>query len=340
MSSLRTFLNTPLAVGSRTLDARVVLAPMAGLGHVAMRQVIADFGLPGFLSMEMCNARAVPGENRHTSAVFRWQDTEQEHLVCQIFGGDPQVMALAAARIESEGLFGVDINMGCSVSAICSKGYGAALLRDPERAVNIVRTVRRAVRCPVMVKFRTGWDNSSALAVDLAKRFEDAGADLLTFHPRVAPDRRSRPPRWEQITDVVQAVSIPVLGNGDVRDAASCARMVHETGCAGVAIGRMAIARPWIFGELRGLYVPDESSFEQATLQLIARIWEHFSPERAIKIYKKAVLYIAANFVFGHALWPELTRGHDRLRMEENARRILGVRPQVASTPNAFLLTS
>lgn len=134
MSSLRTFLNTPLAVGSRTVDARVVLAPMAGLGHVAMRQVIAGFGLPGFLSMEMCNARAVPGENRHTSAVFRWQDSETGRLVCQIFGGDPQVMALAAARIESEGLFGVDINMGCSVSAICSKGYGAALLRDPERA--------------------------------------------------------------------------------------------------------------------------------------------------------------------------------------------------------------
>lgn len=313
---------------------------MAGLGHAALREVLAGFGGYGFMVSEMCNARAVPGENRHFSPVFRWRDEEAGQLVCQIFGGDPLVMAEAAKRIESEGLLGVDINMGCSVSAICKKGYGAALLKDPERAVAIVRAVRQAVRCPVMVKYRSGWENSPDLAVDLGKRFEDAGADLLTFHPRIAPDRRSRPPKWEHIRAVAEAVSIPVLGNGNVFSATDCARMLDETGCAGASIGRMAIARPWIFAELVNGFVPDADIYMRTTLAMIESIWRHFEPTRAIKMYKKYVPYLAANFVYGHSLWPALVRGQTREAMIENASRILGKRPQVAPTPNAFLFTS
>lgn len=334
------FLSLPLDVGSVTLPSRLVLAPMAGLGHVAFREVLSAFGGYGFMVTEMCNARAVPAESRHHSPVFRWRDEEAGQLVCQIFGGEPAVMAEAARRIENEGFLGVDINMGCSVAAICKKGYGAALLRDPERAVAIVQAVRKAVRCPVMVKFRCGWENSPDLGVELALRFEDAGADLLTFHPRIAPDRRSRPPKWEHIQAVAQAVSIPVLGNGNVFSAGDCARMLAQTGCAGVSIGRMAIARPWIFVELVNAFVPDEDIYVRTTLAMIESIWRHFEPTRAIKIYKKYVPYLAANFVFGHSLWPELVRGQSREEMTQNALRILGRKPQVASTPNAFLFTS
>jgi nifR3 family TIM-barrel protein len=331
---------TTLTVGSTVLPSNVVLAPMAGLGHVAFREVLATFGGYGFMVTEMCNARAVPMENRHVSPVFRWRDEESARLVCQIFGGEPEVMARAARRIEAEGLLGVDINMGCSVSAICKKGYGAALLKDPTRAVAIVRAVREAVACPVMIKFRSGWENSADLAVDLARRFEDAGADLLTFHPRVAPDRRSRPPRWEHIRAVARAVTIPVLGNGNVFSMADCIRMLEETGCAGVSIGRMAVARPWIFAEYQGHFVADEDIYLHTSLRLIESIWRHFEPTRAIKMYKKYAVYLAANFVFGHSLWPNLVRGSTREEMEENAQRILGARPQVAATPNAFLFTS
>ncbi|KAF5038512.1 tRNA-dihydrouridine synthase B [anaerobic digester metagenome] len=313
---------------------------MAGLGHVAMREVVAGFGGYGFMVTEMCNARAVPQENRRLSPVFRWRDEEAGSLVCQIFGGEPGEMAAAARRIAAEGLLGVDINMGCSVSAICKKGYGAALLKDPQRAVAIVRAVREAVRCPVMVKFRSGWENSPDLAVDLARRFEDAGADLLTFHPRVAPDRRSRPPRWEHIRAVAGAVSIPVFGNGNVFCAADCARMLGDTGCAGVSIGRMAIARPWIFAELAGTFEPDEDVFLRTALAVIEAMWRHYEPPRAIKMYKKFAPYLAANFVFGHSLWPALVRGETREDMADNAVRVLGPRPQVASTPNAFLFTA
>ncbi|GAB6112746.1 tRNA-dihydrouridine synthase family protein [Desulfomicrobium salsuginis] len=333
-------ISVPLKVGTVVLPSRQALAPMAGLGHVAMREVIAGFGGYGFMVTEMCNARAVPQENRLLSPVFRWRDEEAGSLVCQIFGGEPEEMAAAARRIEAEGLLGVDINMGCSVAAICKKGYGAALLKDPQRAVAIVRAVREAVRCPVMVKFRSGWENSPDLAVDLARRFEDAGADLLTFHPRVAPDRRSRPPRPEHIMAVARAVSIPVFGNGNVFCAADCARMLDDTGCAGVSIGRMAIARPWIFAELAGTFTPDEDVYLRTALAVIEAIWRHYEPTRAIKMYKKYAPYLAANFVFGHSLWPALVRGETREDMADNAVRVLGPRPQVASTPNAFLFTA
>jgi nifR3 family TIM-barrel protein len=340
MQPAHPLLDTPLKAGAAVFPSRLVLAPMAGLGHVAFREVLAAYGGYGFMVTEMCNARAVPRENRRLSPVFRWRDEEAGSLVCQIFGGEPEEMAAAARRIEAEGLAGVDINMGCSVAAICKKGYGAALLKDPERAVAIVRAVREAVRCPVMVKYRSGWENTPDLAVDLARRFEDAGADLLTFHPRVAPDRRSRPPRWEHIRAVAQAVSIPVLGNGNVFSAADCARMLDETGCAGVSIGRMAIARPWIFAELSGAFEPDEGVYLRAALAVIEAVWRHYEPERAIKMYKKYAPYLAANFVYGHSLWPGLVRGQTREEMTENAVRILGAGPRVASTPNAFLFTA
>lgn len=337
--TLQAILSRPWTAGSVSPPTRLVLAPMAGLGHVAFREVLAGFGGYGFMVTEMCNAKAVPQENRHQSPVFRWRDAEAGQLVCQLFGGEPQVMADAARRIEAEGLLGVDINMGCSVSAICRQGYGAALLREPDRAVAIVRAVREAVRCPVMVKFRTGWEQSPVVAVELARRFEDAGADLLTFHPRVAPDRRSRPPRWEHIGAVVRAVSIPVLGNGDVFSLADCLRMLDQTGCAGVSVGRMAIARPWLFRQWTTDWVEPETIYLDTALAVIEAIWRWYEPERAIKMYKKYAVYLAANFVYGHSLWPRLVRGATREAMTDNALQVLGVLPQVATTPNAFLFT-
>lgn len=339
-SSVLPALREPLQLRRTVLDSRLSLAPMAGLGHVAYREVLARFGGYAFMVTEMCNARAVPDENRHHSPVFRWRDEEAPRLVCQIFGNEPDVMARAARRIEAEGFLGVDINMGCSVAAICKKGYGAALLKDPDRAEAVVRAVRRAVSCPVMVKYRSGWENSPDLAVMLARRFEDAGADLLTFHPRVAPDRRSRPPRPEHLRAVVRAVSIPVFGNGDVFSAEDCRRMLEETGCAGVAIGRMGIARPWLFAELTGGLIPGPDIFLHTALSMIESIWRHFDAARAIRMYKKYAIYLAANFVYGHALWPELVRGRTREEMEDNARRVLEKRPQVAATPNSFLFTA
>ena len=182
-TGLATFLNTPISVGNKIIQKRLLLAPMAGLGHIAFRELLSSFGGYGLLFTEMCNARAIPHENRYVSPVFRWRDQEVETLVCQIFGSDPDAMAKAAVRIEKEGFFGVDINMGCSVKAICKKNYCAALLKTPELAEKIVKTVRDAVSLPVFVKYRTGWKDDPSFPVEMAKRFEQA----IRLDPGYAP---------------------------------------------------------------------------------------------------------------------------------------------------------
>jgi tRNA-dihydrouridine synthase len=248
-------------------------------------------------------------------------------------------MANAARRIENEGLFGVDMNFGCSNSTICRRHCGAALLRNPDLAAAIVAEVRRAVSFPLTVKFRTGWQDDSEIAVHLAKRFEDAGADALIFHPRVAPDRRSRPPKWAYIGRVKQAVNIPVFGNGDVFDRDDCRRMIIETGCDGVAIGRMAVARPWIFAELTENLQPDPEMFADAAIQLARLLEIHFNPVAAIRRFKRFAFYFSANFRFGHSLYSKILKTGNLKEVAPVLKRFFEKTPDVAARPNMNYFT-
>lgn len=334
MDELSKFLNQPLEVGSKTIPKRLVLAPMTFLGHVAFRQLVSGYGGCGLLFSEMCSAKTIPTENRRVSPYFRWRDDERNRLIFQIFGNRPEIMAAAARRIEAEGLFGVDINFGCADGAICRRNGGAALLRDPTLAARIVSAVRRAVAIPVTVKFRTGWEDDPRSAVDLARRFEQAGADLLTFHPRVAPDRRSRPPKWEYIGMVKRAVGIPVIGNGDVFDRDDCRRMIRETGCDGVALGRMAIARPWIFAEwTEGLQAQAEI-FLNAAVDLAALLLQHYDAVRALRRFRRFAFYFCANFLYGHTLYSRILGCKDMQAVETVLRWFFEHSPGVAQRPN------
>jgi len=268
ISKLANILNRPLNIGNKSIEKRLVLAPMAFLGNVAFRELVQNFGGYGLLFSEMCSAKRIPNENRQRSTYFRWRDAELSHLVCQIFGDDPMTMAAAARRIEAAHFFGVDINFGCAEVAICRQNCGAAILKDPDLAAGIVGEVRKAVSIPLFVKYRIGWKDNPRESITLAKRFEDAGADALTFHPRIAPDRRTRPPKWQYIGMVKQAVSIPVFGNGNVFDAGDCLKMFETTGCDGVAIGRMAIARPWLFAEWTDGYLGGPEIYLKSALRL------------------------------------------------------------------------
>ena len=301
----------PLRIGAKAIPNRLVLAPMTYLGHVAFRHLLGDLEGCGLMFSEMCSAARIPHENRHTSGYFKWRDEEAARLAIQIVGADPGRMAAAAERIESEGFFGVDINLGCSAKGICRFNQGAALLKTPDLAVRIVRQVRGRVRCPVTVKFRTGWRDDPEIPVDLARRLEDAGADALTFHPRTAPDRRTRPPRWDYIGRIKQAVSIPVFGNGDVFDAGDCQRMIEMTGCDGVALGRIAIARPWVFGQWTRGIDPPEDILQQCALRLLQLTRAHFDEMRAIRRYKRYATYLAANYAFGNSLYNRVRKAAD-----------------------------
>ncbi len=332
--SLAAYLRQPLKIGCRSIDRRLALAPLSFLGNIAFRELLSHYGGYGLLFSEMCSAKAVPHENRFVSPCFRWRDEERAHLVCQIFGADPLSMAEAARRIESEGLFGVDINFGCSNATITRRNCGAALLKNPDLASTIVAEVRKAVSFPLTVKFRTGWRDDPGFAVDMAKRFEDAGADALTFHPRVAPDRRSRPPKWSYIGLVKQAVNIPVFGNGDVFDRADCRRMITETGCDGVALGRMAVARPWIFAELTNEIQMGTETFMNAAIQLTRLLERHYDPAPAVRRFKRFAFYFFANFRFGHALYSKIIKAGDMKAIGYILERFFEHAPDVAASPN------
>jgi nifR3 family TIM-barrel protein len=331
---LSNLLNRPLKIGAKTIPNRLVLAPMTFLGNIAFRQVLDELGGCGLMFSEMCSAGRVPDEDRHRSSYFRWRDEEADHLSIQIVGNKPLRMALAARRIESEGLWGVDINLGCSTVAICKYNLGAALMKDVDAAVDLVARVRTAVKCPLTVKFRTGWTDDPRIPVDFARRLEDAGVDALVFHPRVAPDRRNRPPRWEYIGRVKEAVAIPVLGNGNVFDADDCLRMLKTTGCDGVALGRIAIARPWLFSRwTRGTeYGPD--IFERVALRLSTLMREQFDPKAALRRYKRYGAYLAANFAFGNSLYNALRNAGDLDAVDAALKRFFESRPGELKRPN------
>jgi len=332
--SLAQYLRQPINIGNKVIDSRLVLAPMAFLSHIAFRELVSQYGGFGLLYSEMCSAQAIPSENRFISPFFRWRDAERSRLVCQIFGADPRIMAQAARRIEQEGLFGVDINFGCANGTICRRNCGAALLKEPDLAVRIVKAVRHAVSIPVTVKFRTGWENDPGAAVALAVRFESAGADALIFHPRIAPDRRSRPPRWEHIGMVKNAVAIPVFGNGDVFDRDDCIRILSQTGCDGVALGRMAVARPWVFAEWTKELTPGPDIFRDAARQLAGLLAKHYEPQSAVRRYKRFAYYFSANFRYGHTLYSRVLNASDMAQIEQIIDRFFTQCPDLVARPN------
>jgi tRNA-dihydrouridine synthase B len=316
MDTLSKILNHPLSIGGKIIKNRLALAPMTMVGNVAFRELLSCFGGYGLLFSEMCKAGRIPTENPKASGYFRWREQEKSHLVFQIVGSDPYIMAKAAQRIENEGFFGVDINFGCSANSICRQNCGAAILKDPDHAAKIVSTVKKSVRIPVLVKFRTGWKDDPAIPVILAKKFEDAGADALTFHPRVSPDRRARHPKWEYVGLVKDAVTIPVFGNGNIFDAKDCLKMLKTTGCDGVAIGRLAIAKPWIFAEFSNLFVPDTGIYCKTALHLTDLIEKHYDHHMGLRRYKKFALYFSGNFHFGNTFYNRINNaeGMDQIR--------------------------
>jgi len=178
-------------------------------------------------------------------------DPAERPLGIQIFGGEPDTMAETARIAEEMGADLVDINMGCWVPKVCKTGAGAALLKDPDLAETIVRSVVEAVKVPVTVKVRAGWDWSLFAAPDLARRFEGAGAKMITLHARFAKQGFEGEADWRLIDEMRKSVTVPLIGNGDVKTPEDAIRMLRETGCDGVMVGRAAIANPWALARIR-----------------------------------------------------------------------------------------
>ena len=314
----------PLEVRGLRIAPPLFLAPMAGLTHVALRHLVAEFGGCGCFETEMLSARSLPAE-RPGKDFFIARGEKDRPLAYQMATGDPREALRALETLHACGADAVDLNMGCSAPEIMRAGGGAALMRDPPRARAVVSALRGATARPLFVKIRAGWEPDERALADFAKGLEDSGADLVAVHGRLCPERYGRPSQNRFIAAVVRAVSIPVVGNGDVVDGASARAMLAETGCAGVMVGRAAVARPWLLRDiaahLAGELPPPTPDPAGVFARFVSLLAECLPEERRLPRLKEFTGYFARNFLFGHALWKAVQGSRS---LEEALGRALG----------------
>lgn len=260
-----------LKIGNVELPNPILLAPMAGVSDLPFRLLCHEQGA-GLVCMEMVSAKAIAYRNRNTEKLM--ETSKREHPVSlQLFGSEPDLMAEIAAQIEERPFDILDINMGCPVPKIVGNGEGSALMRNPKLVEMIVTKVSRAIKKPLTVKIRKGFDDSSVNAVEIAKIAEASGAAAVAVHGRTREQYYSGKADWEIIRQVKEAVSIPVIGNGDVDSPKKAEMILQETGCDGVMVGRAARGNPWIFHEiteyLKTGTVPDRPSKEEIKAMML-----------------------------------------------------------------------
>lgn len=239
----------PMQLRHLIFDPPTILAPMAGITTRDFRQILRRIGGVGLVTMEFVNSKDVVANNKIAQRTMVFDEVERP-LSIQIYGGEPDTMAEAARRVEELGADACDINMGCPANKILKGCRGAALMGDLALARRIVAAVRRELTIPLTVKFRLGLDEQRKNYLELGRICEGEGADAVALHARTAADRFSGTARWHEIGELKQAVSIPVVGNGDVVTAEDAVAMLTSTGCDAVMVGRGATRNPWIFREI------------------------------------------------------------------------------------------
>ena len=285
-----------LKIGNVTLPNNLILAPMAGVTDLPFRLLCKEQGA-GLLCMEMVSAKAIMYKNRNTQSLLEI-DPRENPVSLQLFGSDPDIISNIAHEIEERPFDLLDINMGCPVPKIVNNGEGSALMKNPKLAGEIIRKTVKAINKPVTVKIRKGFDDDHVNAVEMAKIAEDAGAAAVAVHGRTREQFYSGKADWDIIRQVKEAVSIPVIGNGDLLTAEDVIAMEKQTGCDGFMIARGAQGNPWIFKQIlhyfeTGKHLP-KPSIEEVTQMILrhARMMLEFKGE-----------YIGIREIRKHTAW-------------------------------------
>jgi nifR3 family TIM-barrel protein len=288
-----------MKIGPVEIHTTTRLAPMAGITNAPFRLIAQECG-SGLTTSEEMDAAALLMNSPHADAIAAYYP-EERPLAMQLLGKDPDILVRAARKVESLGADIVDLNMGCPMPKITGKGKGAALMRDAPAAARILGAMRKALTVPLTVKIRSGWDDEHVNAVEIARMAEAEGVDAITVHPRTRAQRHSGRAPWAIIGEVVDAVGIPVTGNGDVHSMADARRMIAETGCQSVMIGRGALGRPWVFNE--GFDALPAAAQRVYRARVIARHCElirgHFREKYALIQMKKHLAWYTEGL--GHA---------------------------------------
>lgn len=262
-----------LKIGNITVDGNLALGPMAGVTDLPFRVLCKEQGAD-LIYTEMVSAKGIYYKNKNTDALLEIREDERP-VALQLFGCDPEIMGSMAAQIEHRNFDILDINMGCPVPKVVNNGEGSALLKTPELAGKVVESIATSIKKPVSVKFRIGYDEIDKNIVDFAKRMEASGAQLIAVHGRTRAQYYSGTANWDVIRQVKEAVSIPVLGNGDVFTPQDAKEMFEQTGCDGIMIARGVRGNPWLFKQVKAYLEKGEVIPKPSCEELVKMVLRH-----------------------------------------------------------------
>lgn len=323
----------PVCYGSLRLPSRYLLSPLAGFTNLSFRRIVRQIGGVGLATTDLVSANAIVHLNEKTLRMIQTHPEDRPFAV-QIFGHEAAMMVDAAKFLEERGVDTIDINMGCPVNKIAGGGSGAGMMCNMGGTLSLVQSVVEAVRIPVSVKMRLGWDSTQLTAPQFAREFEQIGVVAVAIHGRTRAQGFSGTVDLDGIRHVAEAVeAIPVIGNGDVRSIPDAARMLSETGCHGVSIGRGALANPWIFRQLvqweqTGLWDPPGSFNDRLELLLrqFGYMEDQWGPTALVRFRKMAHWYLKSMRV-RKGLRHELQQAKTRQEFDAVIERIVEAGP-------------
>lgn len=316
-----------MKIGNVEIKGKAVLAPMAGVADRAFRELCVGYGA-SYVVSEMISSKGVSMGDRKSKQLSYLSEEERPAAV-QIFGSDPDIMAQSVERVMESRPQIIDINMGCPAPKIAGNGGGASLMKNPELAEKIVRAVVKESPVPVTVKIRSGWDFDTINAVEMAKRAEQAGASAVTVHGRTRSQMYAPPVNIDIIAEVKKALSIPVIGNGDITDEQSAALMLENTNCDLIMVGRGALGRPWVFSQINayleyGRVLPEPPVSERMRVMInhIKKICEYKGEYVGLREARKHAAWYTKGLRGAAKYRQELGSLESLAQLEETAYRI------------------